>query len=54
MRDPETGNHILRTQGYMRTLAEYLRGNPRFAAVLRKTMPSWIPARRWRAIRNHG
>ena len=37
VRDPETGNHILRTQGYVRTLAEYLRGNPRFAAVLTPT-----------------
>jgi len=30
-RDPETGNHIRRTQGYVRLLAEALRGHPRFA-----------------------
>ncbi len=34
IRDPETGNHILRTQGYVRELALRLRHNPRFAAVL--------------------
>lgn len=33
-RDPETGNHLLRTQGYVRTLAIALRGHERFAAVL--------------------
>jgi putative two-component system response regulator len=33
-RDPETGNHLLRTQGYVRTLAMALRGHERFAAVL--------------------
>jgi putative two-component system response regulator len=33
-RDNETGNHILRTQRYVRRLAEQLRLNPRFAAVL--------------------
>jgi cyclic di-GMP phosphodiesterase len=33
-RDPETGNHILRTQGYMQRLAEGLRRHPRFAAAL--------------------
>lgn len=33
-RDPETGNHILRTQGYVRQLATRLKGHPRFAAVL--------------------
>jgi putative two-component system response regulator len=32
-RDPETGNHILRTQGYVRRLAEGLRGHPRFAVA---------------------
>lgn len=31
IRDPETGNHLRRTQGYMRTLAEALRHHPRFA-----------------------
>ena len=30
-RDPETGNHILRTQAYVRRLALGLRGHPRFA-----------------------
>ncbi len=34
IRDPETGNHILRTQGYVRELARRLRHQPRFAAVL--------------------
>lgn len=33
-RDPETGNHILRTQGYVRQLANRLRQHPRFAAIL--------------------
>ncbi len=33
-RDPETGNHILRTQGYVRLLATRLRDHPRFAAAL--------------------
>lgn len=33
-RDPETGNHILRTQGYVRLLALRLRHHPRFAATL--------------------
>jgi putative two-component system response regulator len=33
-RDPETGNHILRTQNYVRTLALRLRGHGRFAAFL--------------------
>jgi putative two-component system response regulator len=34
IRDPETGNHILRTQGYVRLLASRLARHPRFAAVL--------------------
>ncbi len=34
MRDPETGNHILRTEGYVRRLAIGLRQHPRFAAAL--------------------
>jgi len=34
MRDPETGNHLLRTQGYVRELAQRLRRHPRFAATL--------------------
>ena len=33
-RDPETGNHILRTQGYVRQLAILLRPHPRFATTL--------------------
>ena len=33
-RDPETGNHILRTQGYVLQLANALREHPRFAAAL--------------------
>ena len=33
-RDNETGNHILRTQRYVRRLAEQLQQHPRFAAVL--------------------
>ncbi|MBK1673991.1 two-component system response regulator [Ectothiorhodospira shaposhnikovii] len=33
-RDPETGNHILRTQVYVRLLAEQLRSHPRFRAAL--------------------
>jgi len=33
-RDPETGNHILRTQGYVRELALRLRDHPRFSDTL--------------------
>ena len=33
-RDPETGNHILRTQSYVNRLAQALRGHPRFSARL--------------------
>ncbi|HYQ39172.1 MAG TPA: two-component system response regulator [Pseudomonas sp.] len=33
-RDNETGNHIRRTQNYVRTLAEALRHHPRFAGFL--------------------
>jgi putative two-component system response regulator len=33
-RDPETGNHLLRTQGYVRALAIKLRDHPRFADLL--------------------
>lgn len=33
-RDPETGSHILRTQGYVSQLAKGLRRHPRFAATL--------------------
>jgi putative two-component system response regulator len=34
IRDPETGNHLLRTQGYIRALAEHLQSHPRFSAFL--------------------
>jgi cyclic di-GMP phosphodiesterase len=34
IRDPETGNHIRRTQGYVRILAEALRDRPRFADAI--------------------
>jgi len=34
IRDPETGNHILRTQSYVQTLAIRLRTYPRFSACL--------------------
>lgn len=33
-RDPETGNHILRTQSYVERMATGLQGHPRFAAIL--------------------
>ncbi len=33
-RDPETGNHILRTQGYVHQLASRLRSHPRFESTL--------------------
>ncbi|MDD0811097.1 two-component system response regulator [Curvibacter sp. RS43] len=33
-RDPETGNHLLRTQSYVRLLGEHLAPHPRFAAEL--------------------
>lgn len=33
-RDPETGNHILRTQGYVQRMATVLREHPRFSAFL--------------------
>jgi putative two-component system response regulator len=33
-RDSDTGKHILRVQHYVRTLAQRLKGHPRFAAVL--------------------
>ncbi|MDZ4252426.1 MAG: two-component system response regulator [Sulfuritalea sp.] len=34
IRDPETGGHILRTQGYVQQLATGLRQHPRFAATM--------------------
>ncbi len=36
IRDPETGNHLRRTQGYVRRLALRLRRHPRFVATLTK------------------
>lgn len=33
-RDPETGNHILRTQGYVQQLANRLRRHPRFESTM--------------------
>ena len=34
IRDPETGDHILRTQSYVELLARLLQGHPRFQSVL--------------------
>ena len=34
VRDPETGNHILRTQGYVQRMATGLQSHPRFASTL--------------------
>ncbi len=34
IRDPETGNHLRRTQGYIRALANHLKAHPRFADAL--------------------
>jgi putative two-component system response regulator len=34
VRDPETGNHLRRTQAYVRTLADELSSHPRFSAFL--------------------
>ena len=34
IRDNETGNHLRRTQGYVRSLAKRLQGHPHFAAQL--------------------
>jgi len=34
IRDPETGNHLRRTQRYMEALCQYLRSHPRFADFL--------------------
>ena len=33
-RDSDTGNHIVRIQHYVRTLAQRLQAHPRFSAVL--------------------
>ena len=37
-RDNETGAHILRTQKYVKVLAEHLKDHPRFASVLSEPM----------------
>ena len=37
-RDNETGAHILRTQQYVKVLAEHLKDHPRFASVLSESM----------------
>lgn len=34
IRDPETGNHLLRTQGYVHRLATGLKSRPRFSEIL--------------------
>ncbi len=34
IRDPETGDHILRTQSYIQVLARRLQGHPRFRGTL--------------------
>ncbi|MBU0663496.1 MAG: two-component system response regulator [Proteobacteria bacterium] len=36
-RDPETGNHLRRTQGYVHALAEHLQNHPRFTALLTRS-----------------
>ncbi|WP_045226841.1 response regulator [Methyloterricola oryzae] len=44
-RDNETGNHILRTQGYVKLLAEELSKSPKYAALLTpKTIESYTKA----------
>lgn len=42
MRDPETGNHLLRTQAYVGLLAEKLSSHPRFAETLSPEYIQWI------------
>jgi putative two-component system response regulator len=41
-RDNETGNHIRRTQNYVRALAQKLSGDPRFADYLRQNTPEML------------
>ncbi|MDD5036626.1 MAG: two-component system response regulator [Methylococcaceae bacterium] len=43
IRDPETGNHLLRTQEYVRTLALRLRDHPRFASFLTERNIQLLP-----------
>ena len=38
-RDPETGDHVMRTRYYVQVLAEELQANPRFAGFLRMVNP---------------
>ncbi len=42
VRDDETGNHIRRTQEYVRALAEYLRNHPRFRKELSDENIAWL------------
>jgi putative two-component system response regulator len=54
-RDPETGNHIRRTQRYVGALAEQLKGHPRYTSfltpenitLLYKTTPRYTISARW-------
>lgn len=41
-RDNETGNHILRTQHYVKVLAEHLKAHPRFSHYLSDSMIGWL------------
>jgi putative two-component system response regulator len=41
-RDPETGGHIKRTQNYVRSLAEYMRNLPAYAALLDENTVEWL------------
>jgi putative two-component system response regulator len=41
-RDPETGGHIKRTQNYVRSLAEYMRNLPAYAALLDENTVDWL------------
>ncbi len=42
VRDDETGNHIRRTQEYIRALAEHLRHHPRFCKELSEENIAWL------------
>ncbi|MBK1678806.1 response regulator [Rhodocyclus tenuis] len=42
-RDPETGNHLMRTREYVRCLAEGLRHHPRFSAFLTERNIQMLP-----------
>ncbi len=43
LRDPETGNHILRTQAYVREIAQQLRANPLHQALLDERWIELLP-----------